>query len=87
MNSEINIIAIKILDRIKEAEKLQKTLSQNSKLIKTRFGFHELHESKCSRNGLIILELNGSTDDCHAFISKLSDIGGIKVELMSFENK
>jgi len=87
MNSEINIIAIKVLDRIKEAERLQKTLSQNSKVIKTRFGFHELSESKCSRTGLIILELNGTKSDCHLLIDDLKNIGGIKVEIMTFNIK
>ncbi len=87
MNSEINIIAIKVLDRIKEAGRLQKTLSQNTGVIKTRFGFHELSESKCSRTGLIILELNGTKSDCNLLIDDLNNIGGIKVEVMSFNNK
>ncbi len=87
MKTEINIVAIKVLDRIKESGRLQKILSLHSSVIKTRFGFHELSEAKCSRSGLIILELSGSDSDCHHLIDELKQIGGIIVEVMTFNNK
>ncbi len=86
MKTKINIVIIKVLDRIKEAGRLQKTLSGNSKIIKTRFGFHELNDYKCSRMGLIILELNGSDEECNNLIQNLSNIGGIITKVMSFNN-
>jgi hypothetical protein len=87
MNTEINIVAIKVVDRIKISTRLQKILSLHSSIIKTRFGYHELSESKCSRSGLIILELNGSVFDCQKLIDDLKEIGGIIVEVMTFNNK
>ncbi|MDR2009106.1 MAG: hypothetical protein LBQ22_01320 [Bacteroidales bacterium] len=85
MDQNLTIVVIKILDRIKESVRLQNTLSKNSGLIKTRFGFHELYDSKCSRNGLIILEINGNNSECEAFISELNEIRGIVVKVMSFK--
>lgn len=86
MKTKINIVIIKVLDRLKEAGRLQKTLSSNYKIIKTRFGFHELNDYKCSRMGLIILELNGSDEECNNLIQDLSNIGGIITKVMSFNN-
>lgn len=84
INNQINIVAIKVLDRLKEAGRLQKLLSDNASIIKTRFGFHELNDNKCSRVGLVILELMGDEHECNKFIQKLNDIGGIIVKVMNF---
>ncbi len=86
METEINIVTIKVLDRIKEAGRLQNTLSEFSSIINTRFGYHELNDMQCSRSGLIILELRGSDDNSHSLIAKLQDIGGIVVKVMTFKN-
>ncbi|MDD2634293.1 MAG: hypothetical protein PHW82_02205 [Bacteroidales bacterium] len=86
METEINIVTIKVLDRIKEAGRLQNTLSEFSSIINTRFGYHELNDMKCSRTGLIILELKGPDDNAHSLIKKLQDIGGILVKTMTFKN-
>jgi hypothetical protein len=85
MNAEINIIAIKVIDRIKEAGKIQTVLSKHGSAIKTRFGFHELNDSVCSRNALIILELAGENANDKKIIEELNEIGGIKTEIMKFE--
>ena len=86
METEINIVTIKVLDIIKEAGRLQNTLSEFSSIINTRFGYHELNDMQCSRSGLIILELRGSDDYSHSLITKLQDIGGIVVKVMTFKN-
>ncbi len=86
MKTQINILFIKVLDRLKEAGRLQKLLSENASIIKTRLGFHELNDYKCSRVGLIILELNGTDNECDNLINKLNNIGGIKVNVMTFNN-
>lgn len=86
MDNNIEIVAIKILDRIKEAKRLQSALSKHSSVIKTRFGYHELNDYKCSRNGLIILELQGDSKQTEALINDLNNIGGIITKIMSFNN-
>lgn len=84
--NNIDIVAIKVLDRIKESERLQNTLSKYSKIIKTRFGYHELNDYKCSRNGLIILELDADNSISEEFYAELNEIGGIITKVMRFNN-
>lgn len=86
MKTEINLVAIKVLDRIKEAGRLQEALSKYNNLINTRFGYHELNDLKCSRTGLIILELRGTDEESHSFIEHLQEIGGVIVKVMTFKN-
>lgn len=85
MDSKLNIVVIKITDRIKETGKLQKVLTKYGKVVKTRYGFHELNDTVCSRNALIILELSGELTQQEKLISDLALIGGIKTEIMKFD--
>ncbi len=85
MKKELNIVVIKIADRIKEAGLVQKTLSDYNEIIKTRFGFHELSTEVCNRQALIILELAGELEQEKKLVSELNQIGGIKTEVMNFE--
>jgi len=83
--SDIVILGIHVLDRIKEAGKTQKTLSQHRSVLKTRLGFHELNDYVCSRNALIIIELKGTDNERTALIDDLHKIGGIEVKKMVFK--
>ena len=78
------ILGIYVIDRIKESGRTQKLLSENASIIRTRLGFHEVSETKCSRNGMIIIELKGTVETNQALINKLNDIGGIVVKQMVF---
>ncbi|KAF5070592.1 hypothetical protein DSECCO2_221020 [anaerobic digester metagenome] len=82
---ETRIIGLLIRDRIKEAGKLQLTLSKYAHLIKSRLGFHELSENTCSRMGFIILHLSGKDEEWQAFETEISEIGGVEMQKMSFE--
>lgn len=81
---QTRIIGLLIRDRIKEAGRLQRTLSENSHLIKSRLGFHELNENTCSRTGFVILTLSGEATDWINFEGQLSDIDGVEMQKMSF---
>lgn len=83
--SEIKILGLLITDRIKEAGQTQAILSKHAKSIKSRLGFHELSENKCSRTGIIILQLTGDPNDWDKLEKELCDIGGIEVKNMSWE--
>lgn len=85
MNKEINIVVIKVIDRIKGAKVLQKTLTEYSKIINTRLGLHELNDYKCSRVALIILELDGTKNECQQFIEKTQSLQGVIVETINFK--
>ena len=83
--NELRILGINVLDRIKEAGRTQATLSKYATTIKTRLGFHELSEDVCSRNGFIILELQGEKEKMDELEKELGEIGGINLQKMSFD--
>ena len=83
--TETRIVGLLISDRIKEAGRTQQVLTEYSKLIRSRLGFHELNEDICSRNGIIILNLAGTVTEQDALLNDLKAIGGLEVREMSFD--
>ncbi len=83
--SQIRIVGLLIADRIKEAGRTQAVLSENSRIIRSRLGFHELNDDICSRNGVIILNLSGTGTEQDALLRQLQSIGGLEVREMSFD--
>lgn len=81
---ETRIIGLMIHDRIKEAGRLQLLLTKNAHLIKTRLGFHELNQNTCSRSGVLILHLTGSSKEWPAFEDEILQLGGVEIQHMSF---
>ncbi|MDD4576588.1 MAG: hypothetical protein PHI36_09195 [Bacteroidales bacterium] len=81
---ENRVIGILIKDRIKEAGRTQKILSEYASIITTRMGTHELNDSVCSRKGIIILHLGGDESLWDTFENELKEVGGIEVQKMSF---
>lgn len=82
---ETRIIGLLIRDRIKEAGRLQQTLSNFAHIINTRLGFHELNENKCSRSGVIVLHLSGEPDHWQEFESTIKAIEGVEIQQISFK--
>ena len=85
MKKQIKILGINILDRIKEAQRTQKILTEHSDIIEARLGFHELTAEISSRKGFIILKLKGNPENWNRLEKELSEIGGIEVRTMNFE--
>lgn len=81
---QTRIIGLLIRDRIKEAGRLQITLSNHAQLIRSRLGFHELNENTCSRTGIIVLTLTGEESAWTEFQKELESIDGVDVQQMSF---
>jgi hypothetical protein len=81
---ETRIIGLLIRDRIKEAGRTQLALTKYAHLIKSRLGFHELNENTCSRAGVILLQLAGSSEEWLAFEEEIATIGGVEMQKMSF---
>lgn len=73
-----------ITDRIKEAGRTQAVLSKYARLIRSRLGFHELNNNVCSRTGIILLHLTGTTAEWDSFEQDLRAIEGIELQSMSF---
>lgn len=82
--TEIRILGLLITDRIKEAGRTQKVLSDHANIIRSRLGFHELSEEKNSRTGIILLQLTGKKEEWDELEQNLSEIGGIEVQKMNF---
>lgn len=81
---QTRIIGLLIRDRIKEAGRLQTTLTEHAHLIRSRLGFHELNENTCSRTGVIILTLIGDKKDWVDFENEINKIEGVEMQQMSF---
>jgi hypothetical protein len=82
---EVRIIGLLITDRIKEAGRMQLALTKYAHVIKSRLGFHEVTEDVCSRIGVVILQLAGSTEACNNLEHELGQIGGLEIQRMVFQ--
>jgi hypothetical protein len=80
----IRILGIKIVDRIKEAGLTQEILSRHAGIITTRLGFHEVNDSVCSREAIMILHLTDTQGESGKLISELEPLGGIVIREMVF---
>lgn len=83
--NELRIIGLLITDRIKEAGKTQQVLTKHANIIKSRLGFHEVNEDKCSRVGFILLQVTGNQNDFEALEVDLNGIEGIEMQRMIFK--
>ncbi|MCX6305777.1 MAG: hypothetical protein NT040_12510 [Bacteroidetes bacterium] len=81
---ELRIIGLLITDRIKEAGRTQQALTKYAHVIKSRLGFHEVTEDVCSRVGVVILQLAGSSEECNKLEVELGAIGGLEIQRMIF---
>lgn len=80
----VRIVAIRVIDRIKEAGHTQDVLSKHSAIIKSRLGFHELNEDRCSREGYILLYLKDDEEGDKKLMHDLDKIYGIELKRMDF---
>ena len=78
----VRIIAIRVVDRIKESGHTQDVLSKHSSIIKSRLGFHELNEDVCSREAYILLHLKDDEAGVKALMNDLGEIYGIELKQM-----
>ena len=81
---ELRIIGLLITDRIKEAGRTQQVLTKYAHVIKSRLGFHEVTEEVCSRVGVVILQLAGSSEECKKLEEELGQVGGLEIQRMVF---
>lgn len=82
--TETCILGLLISDRIKEAGRTQAVLGRHARIIRSRLGFHEVSEDKCSRTGIIMLHLSGTPAEWGALETELAAIGGLQVQRISF---
>lgn len=80
------ILGVHITDRAHHAIRVQELLTEYGCNVKTRIGLHEVSDGACSPNGLLVLELVGSDDDCNELARKLTAVEGVDVKSMVFEH-
>lgn len=79
------ILGIKVSNRLEEVDRMQDILTEQGGIIKTRLGLHQQEDSHTSKEGIILLELDGNTDGkCEALEQSLGEIEGIEVSKMTF---
>ncbi len=79
------ILGLLIRDRIKEAGRTQKVMTQYANIISSRLGFHEVSDDICSRTGIIVVHLVGSEEEKDKMENSLREIRGLEVQRMAFE--
>ena len=79
------VLLILVGNRKDAAVEVQKVLTAWGCLIKTRLGIHDGILDDCSEQGLIILELYGTTEQKEEVSTKISLIQGVSSKLVELK--
>jgi hypothetical protein len=75
--AECNIMSVLVDSRTNAALDIQKVLTDNGCVIKTRLGIHEAAVGSCSDVGIIILNLTGTDKEIASLENELNSIKGV----------
>lgn len=73
------VMVICVSKRSKEALEVQKILTKNGCIIKTRLGIHEAESDKCSECGIIVIETKASPAENNKLAGDLNKLPGVKI--------
>jgi hypothetical protein len=76
------VILIKIDHRSTEAVKVQNILTEYGCNIKVRLGLHEVSKDYCANDGLIVLEVDGTTEEMKAIVEALNKVEFVDAKLV-----
>jgi len=85
MNKHL-IVGIHVTERAQHAQQVQQIMTQYGCNIKTRIGLHDVDQSFCSPNGLILLEMFGDEKTCLQMADEINALEGIEVQKMLFDH-
>ena len=77
------IIGIKLPQRTETAPSFQNILSKFGCNIKTRIGLHDINETYCAQDGIILLEVIGKPELIESMLKELNLIEGISCKMMT----
>jgi hypothetical protein len=80
------IFGVHISSRTKHVPSVQTLFTEYGCYIKTRIGLHEVDQSYCSPNGMILLEMYGDDNKCGELMAKLNLVEGVECKSMVFEH-
>jgi len=86
MKADHVILGIHVTNRLRNAAEVQKVFTDYGCNIKTRLGLHEVAESTCAAEGVVLLEVIGGDEIRTGMIAKLGAIEGIEVKEMVFSH-
>ncbi len=75
------IVLIKIDQRIKDAGVVQKVLTEHGCNIRVRLGLHEVSTDACAQDGLIILHVDGLSEEIKLLLDKLNSLEFVHANL------
>ena len=87
MKADHVILGIHVTDRLRHAGEVQKVFTEYGCNIKTRLGLHEVAETYCAGEGVVLLELVGGPEVPRDMAAKLAAIEGIEVKEMVFRHE
>ena len=76
------VIGVRMDNRVGNAVKFQETLTKNGCKIKARLGLHEVSETTCANDGLIILQPCGKKEEVEQLVDDLNKLEGVTAKLM-----
>ncbi len=76
------VIGVRMDNRVGNAVKFQEVLTKNGCKIKARIGLHEVSETACANDGLIILQPCGKKEEVEQLAADLNKLDGITAKLM-----
>ncbi len=80
---ERTILLVLVSQRTEHATQVQRILTENGRIIRTRLGLHDAGDSVCANSGLIVLELTGNASDHVKLNEELSQLPGVTTRLVS----
>ena len=76
------IMLIKINQRVQDACDVQNILTKYGCNIKVRLGLHEVSNELCAQDGIIILQVDGNSDENYELLKDLNSIEFVKAQLL-----
>ncbi len=76
------VIGVRVDNRVGNALKIQETLTKNGCIIKSRLGLHEVSETACANDGLILLQPCGEKEEIERLVKDLNALEGIRAKLI-----
>lgn len=80
-----NIIAMTLKGRSDNAVKVQQVLTGNGCQIKARIGLHDGTGDACTNEGLIVLQVCGSTSEIQQLTDSLNAVDGVNARHIELE--
>lgn len=77
------IMAIRLPQRVQTAPVFQNILSRYGCNIRTRIGLHDINETYCAPDGIIVLEVIGKDEIISSMLKELEEIKELQIKIIT----